>query len=496
MAALEDPSGHEHGALRDHSGHSAFGAGGRRCDVRSAMSALEGLDRPAEPPALRTGRRGAFEVSARASSVASVAVADASDAAEIRDVLEPDPPFLTDEYASSAFIDGRVTSVTHSVVYDQDGNAVVWPWEKGVPEHAGRKRRRDQLDRCIRTGLLASTADGSMGANTTGVRKWRAFCAMEGTVPGRPIDTTAPLVAKLEEEWLCMRFVASLVQDGGVLPSTAAGYFGQVQGWHAKEYGVKLAAGMKLNRLPAMLKGLRRTVGEAGRLVRRGVAPQALARAMNLLLDPRDVEHANIRAALALAFQGLLRGAEFTTHGRLDPGRDMTRADVVSVTSERLVVMMRPCKNMRHLRGKTVPLIIGAGGEYVDAVAEMENLLRVDPVPPHEAANTPLFRVGRASDARQPLRIEHVRDWVKTLMVSIGEDPSQFGAHSLRIGGATALFAAGAEPHIIRTMGRWSSDIYRLYVRACFKDTLAWSRRAGSTAVDDVAGEFEEVDSY
>ena len=34
----------------------------------------------------------------------------------------------------------------------------------------------------------------------------------------------------------------------------------------------------------------------------------------------------------------------------------------VNITDDRLVVMMRPCKNMQHLSGKTVPLIIGAGG--------------------------------------------------------------------------------------------------------------------------------------
>jgi hypothetical protein len=36
----------------------------------------------------------------------------------------------------------------------------------------------------------------------------------------------------------------------------------------------------------------------------------------------------------------------------------------------------------------------------------------------------------------------------------------------MRIGGATALFAAGANETVIRTMGRWSSDLHRLYVRA------------------------------
>ena len=57
-------------------------------------------------------------------------------------------------------------------------------------------------------------------------------------------------------------------------------------------------------------------------------------------------------------------------------------------------------------------------------------------------------------------------------MAAVGEDPSQFGGHSYRIGGATALFAAGADQMVIRTMGWWSSDCYRLYVRACFSQTL------------------------
>ena len=85
---------------------------------------------------------------------------------------------------------------------------------------------------------------------------------------------------------------------------------------------------------------------------------------------------------------------------------------------------------------------------------------------------------------------------VRRLMGSIGENPTQFGTHSLRIGGATALFAAGADETVIRTMGRWSSDIHQLYVRACFERCCDWTRRAGSTQVTDVARIFDEVDDY
>ena len=48
-------------------------------------------------------------------------------------------------------------------------------------------------------------------------------------------------------------------------------------------------------------------------------------------------------------------------------------------------------------------------------------------------------------------------------MASIGLDPARFGAHLLRIGGATAALAAGLSPAAIRAAGRWASDVYMLY---------------------------------
>ena len=90
-----------------------------------------------------------------------------------------------------------------------------------------------------------------------------------------------------------------------------------------------------------------------------------------------------------------------------------------------------------------------------------------------------------------------VNDLIKKLMSAVGEDPAGFSTHGLRIGGATALFAAGASETVVRTMGRWSSDLHRLYVRACFEQCCSWTRRAGSTSASAVAGtEFDEVDGY
>lgn len=221
---------------------------------------------------------------------------------------------------------------------------------------------------------------------------------------------------------------------------------------------------------------------------------------MDRRLDPANPRDANLRAALASALQGLLRSQEFCLN-KSNENRSIDslpmRIDLVELTPERMVTMFQPCKNMHHLGGKTCPLPIGAGGELVDAVAEMHNLLRVDPTPSGHAHSTPLFRDPATGG---PLTYETVLQVTRELMASIGEDPTQFGTHSYRIGGATALFASGANETVIRTMGRWSSDIHRLYVRACFEHVCEWTARAGSAAPNTIEGhvfdDIEEVDDY
>ena len=81
------------------------------------------------------------------------------------------------------------------------------------------------------------------------------------------------------------------------------------------------------------------------------------------------------------------------------------------------------------------------------------------------------------------LRVHHVRDEVKRLESAVGNDPSNYGAHSLRIGGATAALAAGVSPALIRLMGRWSSDIYEIYCRQSRESALHVGRALSSAQV-------------
>ena len=47
----------------------------------------------------------------------------------------------------------------------------------------------------------------------------------------------------------------------------------------------------------------------------------------------------------------------------------------------------------------------------------------------------------------------------------LGLDHTRISGHSMRIGGATQLFAAGCSDVVLRLMGRWSSDCFRIYLK-------------------------------
>ena len=68
----------------------------------------------------------------------------------------------------------------------------------------------------------------------------------------------------------------------------------------------------------------------------------------------------------------------------------------------------------------------------------------------------------------------------------LGLDPRRFGAHSLRIGGATAGLAGKLSEQILRAAGRWSSDAAELYARASKEAMMSVALIVGSTPFEDV----------
>jgi hypothetical protein len=91
--------------------------------------------------------------------------------------------------------------------------------------------------------------------------------------------------------------------------------------------------------------------------------------------------------------------------------------------------------------------------------------------------DTPLFlnpSTGRAFTTTE------LRALFRGVAKVIGLPPTDFGAHSGHIGGATDLFASGAPPVAIQIAGRWDSDIWAIYARRCVGQSLDLSRAAAA----------------
>ena len=62
----------------------------------------------------------------------------------------------------------------------------------------------------------------------------------------------------------------------------------------------------------------------------------------------------------------------------------------------------------------------------------------------------------------------------------------RINTHSFRIGGASALAAAGVPVAQIQILGRWSSDCFIKYIRLSKSHTIQLTNKMSNTAVDDV----------
>ena len=65
---------------------------------------------------------------------------------------------------------------------------------------------------------------------------------------------------------------------------------------------------------------------------------------------------------------------------------------------------------------------------------------------------------------------------VRDALKATGQPEQNFARHSFRISAATAAARAGIEDSVIRTLGRWSSLAYLVYIRTPREQLVAFSR--------------------
>jgi hypothetical protein len=357
----------------------------------------------------------------------------------------------------------------------------------------------------IEAARRAQCADGTGNTNSTAVRSWGRFTTygLHTYMKRTEVRPDSPWIQRMAEVDIVESWAWWLVTQVGVAPSTAKDYMHTANAWHERWVGYGLGAGLPLTRVSRMLDGLARLHGAPPpRRLRIGVRPKHLRQAIDAGLDTRDPLNANYATAFEVCLVAIARAGEIASglpRGAFDVSRHPSRADLTfeydsagNPISAKIMIVNSKARGIEARR--KVPVTLPMQGNYLSPGYRLWLLDRsIDPVPDALRATTPLFRDPATNTI---LTVDGLRASLRAILSNIGRDGSTYGAHSLRIGGATAMAFCQASAEVIKDVGRWNSDAYLRYIRECRGDYMSYMTRICSADVDDMEADHLDLDAH
>lgn len=167
-----------------------------------------------------------------------------------------------------------------------------------------------------------------------------------------------------------------------------------------------------------------------------------------------------LKAACTLAFFGFLRCGEFTCKSNsFDSRLNLTTKDVLlspSHAPQQALINIKVSKTDPFRKGFTLKLFrisspvcpVVALQKYLEARASLQ------------ATSYALLILPEGN----PLTRTKFIDCIRQILQRLGYNPAAYCGHSFRIGAATTAAKANIPDHMIKVLGRWSSDCYQRYI--------------------------------
>lgn len=229
--------------------------------------------------------------------------------------------------------------------------------------------------------------------------------------------------------------------------------------FHCIKYGMFFPNCTDMPRLLAVLNGIKRCNLKPNN-PRLPVTFDILQKICKLLRSNppfHNFENILLQAVCTIAFFGFLRCGEFTVTRNFDPNFNLCMADL-QVQEGVALLHLKVSKTDPFRQGITIKLFGNNSGTCpVHSSTKYLKLRNLS----NPAPSDPLF-VNK--DGRPLTRTTFISMFRETLK-QIGIDPSPYNGHSFRIGAATSAANANIEDHLIKVLGRWSSDSYCRYIR-------------------------------
>ena len=314
------------------------------------------------------------------------------------------------------------------------------------------------VQRLFKAGLATSTQK----VYGTGSRRYTNFCDLYAVSNPFPIS-----------ENMLIRFSTYLYTEG-IKASTIKSYLAAVR--HAQ---ISLGLGdpriCDMPQLEYVIRGIKRCTGQQVRT--------RLPITTSLMRDLKCYWRSNytyqdyvmLWAAACMCFFGFMRAGELVvpSDSGFDQSCHLAAGDVLvdSRTSPSyLVVNMKASKTDPFRQGVRIHL----GRTYSElcpVTAILTYMVR------RGTSDGPFFRF---EDGRHLTRDRFVTA-VRTALAASGINPPHYAGHSFRIGAATTAANCGLQDSLIKTLGRWESSAYTLYIRTPKETLCSVSRSLAGT---------------
>ena len=291
----------------------------------------------------------------------------------------------------------------------------------------------------------------------SGSRRYNNFCDLYSVSYPYPVS-----------ENILVRFASYLYTDG-MKAGTIKSYLAAVR--HAQ---ISLGLGdprmCEMPRLEYIIRGIKRCTRQQTR-TRLPITPALMKNLRNFWRANRnDRDYAMLWAAACMCFFGFMRAGELVVPSDIgfDPSYHLAFGDVLvdsRTAPSYLVVKLKVSKTDPFRQG--VHIYLGrTDGELCPVGAILSYMVK------RGTEDGSLFSFG---DGRLLTRDRFVAA-VREALVASGVNPSHYAGHSFRIGAATTAAGCGLQDSLIKTLGRWESSAYTLYIRTPRETLCAVSR--------------------
>ena len=273
-----------------------------------------------------------------------------------------------------------------------------------------------------------------------------------------------PLKLPVDENTLCL-FAAFLSES--CASSTLQVAISAIRSKHI-DLGLRCNTADMLT-LKRVIEGVNRSRASVPKLTRRPITTSTLTNLASVL-RPQQWEDRVFFAVACIATYGLLRMAEIFHSEPYDhPG--LLVSDLAIVSHSHFKLSLRRSKTDQCGHGMVVDFFANNSPSCpcrAFLVGYWPHIkFKLQPT-------SPLFCLDSGAPYTRQAFVSKLREVVQLL----GWKPEEFSGHSFRRGGATSLAESGVADSTIKTMGRWKSVAYQVYI-----DTSEDSKRQASVAM-------------